>query len=508
MTRRAILSVWDKTGLVELARGLQSAGFELVASGGSAKALAAAGLDVVQVDDVTGHPEILGGRVKTLHPAIHGGILARRTPEHLEELAKHGIGPVDVVVCNLYPFQRTVAAPGVTEAEAVEQIDIGGVTLLRAAAKNFESVAVVCDPADYGAVLVGLEDGSLDVEERRRLAVKAFHHTADYDVAISAWLERQVVGPAALPETLTLRAKRVQTLRYGENAHQQGALYRFVGSEPAFEQVGGEKELSYNNFADLEAAWSIPQEVSRPAVAIIKHANPSGFAVADDVITAFQRAFDCDKVSAFGGIIAANRTIDRAFVEALGALFCEVIAAPDFTPEALELLRTKKKNCRVMRWTGAGSTASLVVRDAASGLLVQTPDDKAVVMDEWTVISKRQPTDAELRDLQVAWVTCKHVKSNAIVFVKDEATVGVGAGQMNRVDSVRIAAWRAGDRAQGAVMASDAFFPFPDGVEEAAKAGVTAVVHPGGSVRDDEVLQAADRLGLVLVTTGTRHFWH
>ena len=507
-TKRAILSVWDKTGLVDFAKGLAKLGYELVASGGSARMLAEAGLTVSQVDDVTGHPEILGGRVKTLHPAIHGGILARRTDAHLAELAQHGIAAVDVVVCNLYPFQATVSRPGVTEAEAIEQIDIGGVTLLRAAAKNFESVAVVCEPADYDGLLAALADGSVDLDHRRKLSLKAFHHTATYDVAISGWMQARVDGPSALPQVLTLRAVKDQTLRYGENSHQQGAIYRFEDAAPAFEQVGGDKELSYNNMADLEAAWGMPQEFTRPAVAIIKHMNPSGLAVADDLITAFDRALACDPVSAFGSIIATNRGVDADFVRNLGKLFVEVLAAPSFTDEALGILGRRKKNCRVMRFTGASPAPARVVSEIHGGLLVQTIDDKGIDPTGWQVVSKRAPTDAEMRDLAFSVVAGKHVKSNAIVFCKDEATVGVGAGQMNRVDSVRLASWRAGDRAVGSVLASDAFFPFADGIEEAAKAGITAIVQPGGSIRDDEVIAAVDALGLAMVFTGTRHFRH
>ncbi len=508
MSRRAILSVSDKTGLVDLGRSLLALDFELVASGGSARALADAGLPVTQVDDITGHPEILGGRVKTLHPAVHGGILARRTPEHLAELAHHGIGAVDVVVCNLYAFEATVAKAGVTEAQAIEEIDIGGVTLLRAAAKNFESVAVVCDPADYGAVVAALQSNGADLAFRRSLALKAFRHTATYDTAISGWLGAQVEGPVALPEVLALRATRVETLRYGENSHQSAALYRFEGAAQAFEKVGGEKELSYNNIMDLEAAWAMPQEVQGPAVAIIKHMNPSGFAVGDDLVSAFDRALACDPVSAFGGIIAVNRPLDEAFVERMGKLFVEVIAAPSFTQGALDLLARKKPGCRVMRFTGAAKPPALSVREVHGGLLVQTVDDVGAQPSTWQVVTKRAPSEVELADLALAETVCKHVKSNAIVFAKGGATVGVGAGQMNRVDSVRIAAWRAGEHAAGSVCASDAFFPFADGLEEAVRAGVTAFVQPGGSIRDPEVIAAADAAGVAMVFTGTRHFRH
>ncbi len=512
MTKRAILSVYDKTGLVEFAQGLHALDYELVASGGTARALSAAGLPVVQVDEITGHPEILGGRVKTLHPAVHGGILARRTPEHLTELAEHGIGPVDVVVCNLYPFADTVARPGVTEAEAVEEIDIGGVTLLRAAAKNFESVVVVCDPADYPTILAALQDDAMDIEARRRLALQAFRHTATYDATIATWLAGQVEGDEALPEMLNLATERVQTLRYGENPHQQAALYRWAGAAPTFEQLLG-KELSYNNIVDLEAAWAMPQEFDAPAVAIIKHTNPSGLATASDLLTAYRLAFECDPVSAFGSIVATNREVDRALVEEIGSLFVEVLAAPRYTPDALAWLAEHKKNCRVML-AQAGASPERVLRSVSGGLLAQTPDDRGVDENTWRVATQRAPTDAERRVLVFAWLAAKHVKSNAIVLASPVAegdgltTVGVGAGQMNRVDSVYLAVRRAGDRAAGSVLGSDAFFPFPDGVEAAAAAGVTAIIQPGGSLRDEAVIAAADQWGLAMVFTGERHFRH
>lgn len=510
MSKRALLSVWDKTGLVDLAKALHDTGHELVASGGTARTLFEAGLPVTQVDDVTGHPEILGGRVKTLHPAIHGGILARRTDEHLAELQTHAIGAVDVVVCNLYPFQATIAQPGVTVLEAIEQIDIGGVTLLRAAAKNHEAVTILCDPADYADAIASITGAGFDDAARRRYAVKAFQQTATYDVAISEWMAG-LDSDDALPEVLTLRARRVQVLRYGENSHQQGALYQFEGASPAFEQIGGEKAMSYNNVADLEAAWGMPQEFSRPAVAIIKHMNPSGLAVADDLLTAFDRALACDPVSAFGSIIAVNRPVDADFVRNLGKLFVEVIAAPSFSDEALQILGRRKKNCRILQFTGGSPAPQRVVSEVHGGLLVQTVDDKGADPSSWTVVTKRQPTEAEAADLAFAEIAAKHVKSNAIVFCKDEATIGVGAGQMNRVDSVRLARWRAEQHdlpLKGSVLASDAFFPFADGIEAAAEAGITAIIQPGGSIRDDEVIEAADRLGLAMVVTGTRHFRH
>jgi len=508
MNRRALLSVYDKTGLVEFAAGLAELGFELAASGGTARALSAAGLPVTQVDQVTGFPEILGGRVKTLHPAIHGGILARRTPEHLAELAAHDIAPVDLVVSNLYPFAATIARPGVTEAEAVEEIDIGGVALLRAAAKNYESVAVLCDPADYADMLAALRADALDADRRRALALKAFRHTAAYDAAISTWLTGAVetLHATSLPETINLAAERVQLLRYGENPHQQAALYRWAGAAPAFEQLQG-KELSYNNIVDLEAAWAMPQEFAEPTVAIIKHTNPSGLASAASLLDAYRLAFACDPVSAYGSIIATNREVDLALVQEIGSLFVEVLAAPGYSADALDWLAAHKKNCRVMVARSSGADG-LMMRSVAGGLLAQTPDARGVDESTWQVVTQRQPTDAERRSLAFAWLAAKHVKSNAIVFIQGTATVGVGAGQMNRVDSVYLAARRAGDRAVGAVLGSDAFIPFPDSIEAAAAAGVTAVIQPGGSLRDEEAIAAADRLGMAMVFTGERHFRH
>ncbi len=506
MAQRALLSVYDKTGLIELGQGLARLGFELVASGGTARALSGAGLPVTQIDQVTGFPEILGGRVKTLHPAVHGGILARHTPEHLAELAAHGIAPFDLVVCNLYPFAATVSRPGVTEAEAVEEIDIGGVALLRAAAKNFESVAVVCDPGDYLAVLAALGGGGIGPDERRGLALKAFRHTAAYDAAIATWLTGRVEAGQVFPSVLNLAAERVQTLRYGENPHQRGALYRWAGALPLFEQLLG-KELSYNNIIDLEAAWAMPQEFAEPAVAIIKHTNPSGLATAASVVEAYRLALACDPVSAYGSIIATNREGGRDLVEEIGSLFVEVLVAPAYTPEALAWLAEHKKNCRVMLARPGGGDA-LVMRSVRGGLLVQTPDQAIADESAWRVVTRRAPTEEERRGLTFAWRAVKHVKSNAIVLAQGTATVGVGAGQMNRVDSVYLAARRAGERARGAVMGSDAFFPFSDGIEAAAVVGVTACIQPGGSLRDDDAIAAADRTGMAMIFTGERHFRH
>ena len=516
---RVLLSVSDKTGLLDFARGLHALGATLVASGGTANTVADAGLTVIPVSDLTGYPDLLDGRVKTLHPAVHGPILARPTAAHLAELDRHGMIPIDLVVCNLYPFERTVAAAGVREADAVEQIDIGGVTLLRAAAKNFERVAVVVDPADYAPVLAALQGGSLALDQRRSLALKAFRHTAAYDAAISSYLTLAVEGDTATPEVLNLVAERVQALRYGENPHQQAALYRWRGHEPAFVQLQG-KELSYNNLGDLDGAWGAANEFETPTVAIIKHANPCGLATSSDLVAAYQSAYACDPVSAFGSIIAVNRTVDMPLVEAIGSLFVEVVAAPDYTADAL-LRLSKKQNLRVMKATGRrasdapGRGASdapgaprfpLELRTIAGGLLAQTPD--SALLAEMRVVSQRQPTPEEMADLLFAWRVAKWVKSNAIVYAHDEATTGVGAGQMSRVDAVHYAGLKAGERAHGSVMSSDAFFPFPDGIEAAATYGITAVIQPGGSMRDDEVIAAADRLGLAMVFTGTRHFRH
>lgn len=502
---RALISVSDKTGLNAFARQLRGLGWDFVASGGTAKALRAAGLDVADVSEVTGFPEILGGRVKTLHPAIHGGILARRTPEHLAELDEHGLAPIDLVLCNLYPFQETVADPAVTEAEAVEQIDIGGVTLLRAAAKNFESVVVVCDPGDYQMIFDELQAGGPGEDTRRRLALKAFQHTASYDAAIAGFLAGVADPLNPFPDTLNLSYSRVDTLRYGENPHQAAALYQLAAQDAAFEQLGG-KEMSYNNWLDMDGAWGLAQEFDAPTVCIIKHTNPCGVASAATLAEAWPAALASDPLSAFGSIVAVNRTADLALAEAMADLFVEVIIAPDYDADALERLR-RKKNLRILQ-PASLAASGLALRTIEGGLLAQTPDAQIEPAAAWQVATMRQPSAAELADLDFAWRVAKHTKSNAIVFVKDQATVGVGAGQMSRVDSVHLAARRAGERVRGAVMASDAFFPFADGIEAAAGYGISAVAQPGGSVRDDDVIAACNRLGLAMCFTGARHFRH
>ena len=512
---RALISVSDKSGIVEFAQHLVAAGGEIIASGGTARKLADAGVSVLQVEDVTGFPEILGGRVKTLHPAIHGAILARRTAQHLDELATHGIRPLDLVIVNLYPFQATVATPSVSVATAVEEIDIGGVALLRAAAKNHESVTVVCDPADYTRVADAFAGGGTGAHLRRVLAVKAFRHTAEYDTAIAAYLADQVTDADTPPEASSTHLPvevhidliQRQLNRYGENPHQQGGIYGYAGEKPAFEVLHG-KEMSYNNWLDLDGAWTAAQDFARPTVAIIKHGNPCGLASADELAEAYAKAYAADSVSAFGGILASNRPLDLATAQQVGDLFLEVIAAPAYDAEALAHFQ-RKKNVRILLHTGVPARR-LSLRSIVGGVLIQEIDRSQTDMDAstWQIVSRRQPTPQQVTDLAFAWRAARHVKSNAILYVKDEATVGVGAGQMSRVDSVMMAGHKAGERSRGAVMASDAFFPFADGIEAAAKHGIAAIVQPGGSVRDAEVIAAADQLGLAMCFTGVRHFRH
>jgi phosphoribosylaminoimidazolecarboxamide formyltransferase/IMP cyclohydrolase len=465
---------------------------------------------VQTVETVTGFPEILGGRVKTLHPAIHGAILARRTAGDLDELAQHRIRPIDLVVVNLYPFQQTVAHPNVALSAAIEEIDIGGVALLRAAAKNHADVTVVCDPTDYPALADALAAGGVGAQLRRRLAVKAFQHTAAYDTAIAAYLveeENPTPAAGALPDTLQLDLALIQRNRYGENPHQAGALYGYAKEPPAFAVLHG-KEMSYNNWLDLDSSWLAAQDFAAPTAAIVKHGNPCGLACAETLEEAYSKALASDPVSAFGGVLAVNRPLDLGTAQRLFDLFLEVVAAPAYEPEALALLQ-KKKNVRILRaWRVPLRPFSL--RSIIGGVLVQEADRSEQDMDPagWQVVSQRQPAAAQRADLAFAWRAARHVKSNAIVYAKNLATVGVGAGQMSRIDSVMMAGHKAGERSLGAVMASDAFFPFADGIEAAARHGVAAVVQPGGSVRDQEVIAAADRLGLVLCFTGVRHFRH
>ncbi len=514
MSKRALLSVADKRGIVDLARGLVDLGYELISTGGTARALRQAGLTVRDVSDVTGFPEMLGGRVKTLHPAVHGGILNRRTPEDLAELAQRQISPIDLVVVNLYPFEQTVARPQATLADAIEEIDIGGVTLLRAAAKNSAHVGVLCDPASYDAVVSELQQtGALSDATRRRLAYAAFAHTAAYDAAIAAYLFRQgFAGDAsAYPPHLLLAFDKVRDLRYGENPHQTAALYSERGA--AWPGLAGArvlqgKELSFNNMVDLESAWMAAAEHSDPAIVIIKHANPCGAATAPTLAEAYEQAFACDTVSAYGSVIAANRVLDRATAAAMSTLFVEAIVAPGFEPAALELL-AHKKDCRVVAMPLPSPMPDMLdLRRLRGGLLAQTYDVSQDDPATWRVVTRRAPTAEEMRGLVFAWRVVKHVKSNAIVLVQGTATVGVGAGQMSRVDAVGLAVDEAGPRARGAVLGSDAFFPFADGVERACRAGVTAIVQPGGSRRDQDAIAAADAAGVAMVFTGVRHFRH
>ncbi|HVF51994.1 MAG TPA: bifunctional phosphoribosylaminoimidazolecarboxamide formyltransferase/IMP cyclohydrolase [Actinomycetota bacterium] len=502
---RALISVSDKGGIIEFARGLVEVGVDIISSGGTAAELADAGLPVTKVADVTGAPEILGGRVKTLHPHIHGGILADRSkPEHMEQLASQGITPIDLVVCNLYPFERTIEHPSVKEEDAIEQIDIGGPAMVRAAAKNWHSVTVVVNPDRYDSILKELtERGEVSFETRRELALEAFQHTAAYDAAIARYFS----GGERWPDRIFFAGEKVQELRYGENPHQSAAFYRSAGSSSglaATEQLGG-KELSYNNLLDTDAAWRLVVELDGPAAAIIKHSNPCGVAIGGSLVDAYRKAFECDTTSAFGGIVALNQACDEATASAIAEIFTEVVIAPDYDDAALAVLEGKK-NLRILRAPDA-PVLDYDVRKIAGGLLVQSADPRDDAMDA-SVVTKAQPTDEQLRDLRFAWVVAKHVKSNAIVLAKDLTAVGVGAGQMSRVESTELAARRAGDRAQGTVCASDAFFPFRDGLDAAVAAGARAVIQPGGSVRDEEVIAAADEHGIPMLFTGRRHFRH
>jgi phosphoribosylaminoimidazolecarboxamide formyltransferase/IMP cyclohydrolase len=510
--KRALISVSDKTGVVEFARGLTELGVEIISTGGTAGALREAGIPVVSVSDVTGFPEILDGRVKTLHPAVHGGILALRTDEHLKQIKEHGIAPVDLVAVNLYPFRETVARPGVTLAEAIENIDIGGPSMVRSAAKNYRYVLVVVNPARYGEILAALREGGPGEELRLSLAGEAFAHTAMYDTAIAAYFDGLVNPGEMFPRVFNISVERAQSLRYGENPHQKAAFYR----DPAVSgpcagnavQLAG-KELSYNNILDLNAALELVREFDRPAAVIIKHNNPCGCACAPEPAEAYRRALEADPVSAFGGIVAFNRPVDAATAEEMAEIFLEAVIAPGYDEEALAVLQ-KRAGLRVLA-TGdqaCGSTDRLDMRKVNGGLLVQETDREVLRRPELKVVTRRQPDEEELAELIFAMTVVKHVKSNAIVVARGRRLIGVGAGQMNRVGSARIALEQAGTRAMGAVLASDAFFPFRDTVDEASRAGITAIIQPGGSVRDDESVQAADEHNLAMVFTGMRHFKH
>ncbi|MFF7112295.1 bifunctional phosphoribosylaminoimidazolecarboxamide formyltransferase/IMP cyclohydrolase [Streptomyces albogriseolus] len=510
--RRALVSVYDKTGLEDLARGLHEAGVELVSTGSTAAKIAAAGVPVTKVEELTGFPECLDGRVKTLHPKVHAGILADlRLADHEQQLKDLGVEPFDLVVVNLYPFRETVAS-GATPDECVEQIDIGGPSMVRAAAKNHPSVAVVTSPARYGDVLAAVQGGGFDLATRKRLAAEAFQHTAAYDVAVASWFasEYAPVDDSSFPDFLGATWERKSTLRYGENPHQPAALYvSGTGGLAEAEQLHG-KEMSYNNYTDTDAALRAAYDHDAPAVAIIKHANPCGIAVGADVAEAHRKAHACDPLSAFGGVIAVNRPVSKEMAEQVAEIFTEVIVAPDYEDGALEAL-TKKKNIRVLRAPQAPS-APVEVKPIDGGALLQVTDRLQAEGDDpatWTLATGEALSEAELADLAFAWKACRAVKSNAILLAKDGASVGVGMGQVNRVDSAKLAVERAGaERARGSFAASDAFFPFPDGLEILTEAGVKAVVQPGGSVRDELVVEAARKAGVTMYFTGTRHFFH
>lgn len=510
---RALLSVSDKTGLIDFAQELLAHGYDLVASGGTERALRDAGVPVTSIEQITGEGEMLGGRVKTLHPALLAGILARDRAADLEELTQHHYAPITLVCCNLYPFQQTVAQPDTTEDEAIEQIDVGGVTLLRAAAKNHRRVTVACDPDDYAQISAELGMfGAVSSGTRKRLAAKAFQHTRDYDTAIHAWFTRDA-PPSALsgdmPAHISLGYTLSEPLRYGENPHQIAGYYSHgARSGPLGGQVIGGKQLSYNNILDLDSAWRAVSSFSAPAVVIVKHLNPCGVAVAASITDAFPLALASDPVSAFGGVIAVNREVTADFVAAFGSLFIEAIAAPAFSADAIQILSDKRKNCRLLVVPVGLLGTEWELRSTQRGLLVQRPDLGDPAPANYSTASERAPTTAEVEALRFAWKTVQHVKSNAIVLAHGQATVGIGGGLTSRVDAVKLAIERAGDHARGSVLASDAFFPFADGVEAAIAAGVTAIIQPGGSIRDSEAIAAANRAGVTMIFTGIRHFRH
>jgi len=510
---RALISVYNKEGVVDFARSLGELGWDLYSTGGTKDSISNAGITVRAVEELTGFPEILDGRVKTLHPMIHGGILARRDIEsHMAQLAQHRIFPIDMVVVNLYPFVETIARPNVTFEEAVENIDIGGPTMLRAAAKNFSSVIVICDPVDYIPIIESIRAGEVAQEERKRLAYKAFQHVAAYDTAIARYLSPEA---EEFPEVVTVAMERVFGLRYGENPHQKAAFYRDVSqtsgqtsSLAAAKQLQG-KELSFNNIVDADAAWKCACDFSSATVAIIKHTNPCGLASNEDLVEAYKSAFEGDPVSAYGGIVAINRRVSEAMARELSPVFYEVIIAPSYEDGALNVLK-RKRDLRILEAGGVLQSieSGVEYRQVSGGFLLQSPDslsEKPVKMD---VVSDRSPTQAEIDDLLFAWRAIKHVKSNAIVLAKGRALLGMGAGQPNRVTSVELAVKRAGEKSKGSVLGSDAFFPFPDGVEEAACAGVTAIIQPGGSIRDNESIEVCNKYGIAMVFTGERHFRH
>jgi phosphoribosylaminoimidazolecarboxamide formyltransferase / IMP cyclohydrolase len=506
LPRRALLSVSDKSGLPDFARSLAALGFELYSTDGTLEALRRDGIEASPVSELTGFPEILDGRVKTLHPGVHGGLLARRDkPEHLAALTEHGLKTIDLLCVNLSPFVATATREGVSPEEVIENIDIGGPAMIRAAAKNHDGVLVVVRPERYADLLLALGAGEVGPELRRELAAEAYGHTAYYDAAVAGWLREDL-----FPPELPWGGRLVQKLRYGENPHQEGAFYRLpngIGGLGSAKQLQG-GELSYNNIQDAAAAFALASEFQHPAAAIIKHTNPCGCAISADIADAYRRAYECDPKSAYGGVVAVNRPLDAETAEQIAAIFVEVVVAPGFRPEALEVIGRKAK-VRLLEVAPAHAPwGDLEFRSVPGGFLVQTPDRGRFDPEVVEVVSKRKLTEAEWEELAFAWKVVKHVKSNAIVLARDSAAVGVGAGQMSRVEAVGLAVTRAGDRSKGSVMASDAFFPFPDGLEAAIAAGVTAIAQPGGSIRDKDAISAADKAKVAMVFTGVRHFRH
>lgn len=509
--KRALISVSDKTGIVEFARGLHELGVEIISTGGTMKTIAEAGIPVKSVSEITGFPEMMDGRVKTLHPKIHGGILAiRDNPSHVKAMEEHGIGGIDLVAVNLYPFRETVAKPDVTREEAIENIDIGGPSMVRAAAKNYKYVTIVVDPRQYQEVLDRIKTDSLTEDFKFELSRKAFLHTGLYDCAIAGYMTKEITGEKdGLPDIFAKAYTKIQDLRYGENPHQKAAFYKDPecrGGIAEARQLHG-KELSYNNIVDMEAAWNLANEwKDRPACVIVKHTNPCGTALGDTALDAFRKAFDADSKSAFGGIVAMNRECDKETAEAMKPIFFEVIMAPRFSKEAVELL-SAKKNIRLIEVENT-EEKELQLHKVSGGLLIQTADGSSETRQDCKCVTKRAPTEEEWEALEFAWKIVKHVKSNAIVLTGKDVTYGVGAGQMNRVGAADIAIAEAGEKCKGAVMSSDAFFPFGDTIEAAGKAGITAVIQPGGSIRDEESIAMADKYGIAMVFTGHRHFRH
>lgn len=515
--KRAIISVSNKKGIISFAKSLAEMGVEIFSTGGTSKTLRENGIQVRDISDYTGFPEILDGRVKTLHPKIHGGLLGQRSkPEHLEKMKEHAILPIDLVCVNLYPFEETIAKEDCKLEEAIENIDIGGPTMLRSAAKNYPDVTVVVDPDDYDMIISELrQKGEISLETNFRLAKKVFQHTAKYDASISNYLGKIEGGKKVykFPETFTFQVKKVQDLRYGENPHQEAAFYKeYVLGEPCISnaiQLHG-KELSFNNILDVDSAFETVKEFDEPASVIIKHNNPCGVAISKHLVEAFRNARDCDPVSAFGGVVGFNRPIDRETAKELFEIFLEVIIAPGFEDEALEILK-KKKDLRILQAPPLNqpfSRSGFDFKRVVGGLLIQDRDIETAPMDQWRVVTKRRPTDEELRAMAFGWRVVKHVKSNAIVLCREDRTVGIGAGQMSRVDSTRLSIMKARSSTRGCILASDAMLPFRDSVDTGAEAGITAIIQPGGSIRDDEVIQAADEYNIAMVFTGIRHFRH